>query len=203
MRSVSTAPVDFFFNPVRCRATGVRKVRGGVLPLRVLTILGGASDHQGHETAQPVLGVGSRLGEYPYPAYLRGFAAGLGPPFVSVAILHIRLVTRPISGRRCTPALTPSAFRKQPLCGICLSIGPTPFSRRCERSSKAGAVLRGVCGPAPTQPGFGPSAREWARPRLSWRAADAPVPGLGRGRAGPGDSGSWACSIPFAICAAW
>ncbi len=102
MRSVSTAPVGFIFNPVRCSATGVRKVRGGVLPLRVLTILGGVPDHQGHETAQPVLGVGSRLGEYPYPAYLRGVAAGLTPPVLSVPIVHIRLFVEPCRRRRCT-----------------------------------------------------------------------------------------------------
>ena len=71
----------------------------------LLPVLGGVPDHEGHEATQPVLGVGSGLGEYPDPAYLRGVAAGLGPPVLSVAIVHIGL-----SQAQVVPALTPSAF---------------------------------------------------------------------------------------------
>ena len=66
-------------------------------------------------------------------------------PFLSSMSVRLSVYSR----AQVYPALTPSAFRKQLPRRICLSIGRTPFQRRCERSSTVGAVLRGGCGPAP------------------------------------------------------
>jgi hypothetical protein len=70
-------------------------IHAGLAGRRSVLVLGGIPNQQGEEAAQPIIGVGTWVGEDPDPADLRGVVAGSGPPVLSVPILRIGLVIRP------------------------------------------------------------------------------------------------------------